>query len=160
MDEVRTITLDTLVMPHLGISGTRISAEVNVHHCLTHASGIADNANEETGEEYEDLFIDMPNYSIRHSADFLPQFVAKDRMFRPGEGVRYNNVAFVLLGLIVEKVTGTSYRDWVRASIFQRAGMLGADFCAMDGVQTDFAELYKRIDHDDGTVKWRKTIYS
>lgn len=154
------IGLDTRVMPFLGITGTRISDDVTVYHCLTHTSGIGDDADEEAGEEYEALFIDKPNYSIRVTADFLPQFVDKDPNFRPGQGVRYNNVTFVLLGLVIEKVTGMSYRDYVREHVFKRAGMTGADFCAMDGVHADFAEHYKRIDHADGTVEWRKNIYS
>lgn len=158
--EAGMIALDRRVMPYLGITGTRISDDVSVFHCLTHTSGIGDDADEEAGEEYEALFIDKPNYSIRETADFLPQFVDKEPMFAPGEGVRYNNVAFVLLGLVIEKATGTSYRDYVRKHVFERAEMTSADFCAMDGVHANLAEHYKRIDHDDGTVEWRKNIYS
>jgi len=158
--EAGTIALDTRVMPYLGIEGTRISDEVTVFHCLTHTSGIGDDADEEAGEDYEALFVDKPNYSIRKTADFLPQFVDKEPNFAPGEGVRYNNVAFLLLGLMIEKVAGTSYRDYVRKHVFERAEMTGADFCAMDGVHGNLAEHYKRIDHDDGTVEWRKNIYS
>lgn len=158
--EAGELALDTWVMPLLGIEGTRISDDVTVYHCLTHTSGIGDDADEEAGEEYEALFVDNPNYSIRETADFLPQFVDKNPNFPPGEGVRYNNVAFILLGLVIEQVTGTTYRDYVRQHVFERAGMTGADFCAMDGVHPHLAEHYKKIEHDDGTVEWRKNIYS
>jgi len=158
--EAGSITLDLPVMPFLGIAGTRISDDVTVYHCLTHTSGSGDDADEEAGEEYEALFVDKPNYSLRETADHLPHFVAKEPNFAPGEGVRYNNVAFVLLGLVIEKVTGVSYRDYVRQHVFERAGMTGADFCAMDGVHANLAEHYKKIDHDDGSVEWRKNIYS
>jgi CubicO group peptidase (beta-lactamase class C family) len=154
------IALDTRVMPFIGIEGTKISDDVTVLHCLTHTSGIADDADEEAGEDYELLFVDKPNYSIRETKDFLPQFAGKEPNFAPGERVRYNNVAFVLLGLVIEKATGLSYRDYVRQHIFAPAGMTGADFCAMDGVCADLAEHYKRIEHEDGTVEWRKNIYS
>lgn len=158
--EAGEITLDTRVMPFLGIAGTRISDAVTVYHCLTHTSGIGDDADEEAGEEYEALFIDKPNYSIRQTADHLPNFADKKPYFPPGEGVRYNNVAFLLLGLVIEKVTGTSYRDYVRTNVFARAGMTDADFCEMDGIHANLAEHYKKIEHDDGTVEWRKNIYS
>ena len=158
--EQGVISLDTRIMPLLGITGTKVSDDVTVFHALTHTSGIADDADEESGEEYEDLFIDKPNYSLRKTSDFIPQFAYKDPYFAPGEGVRYNNCAFVLLGLVIEQATGRSYRDYVRANVFGRAGMNGADFCAMDGVCPNFAEHYKRIDHDGGTVEWRKNIYS
>lgn len=154
------IALDTRVMPFIGVSGTKIGDDVTVFHCLTHTSGIADDADEEAGEDYELLFVDKPNYSIRETKDFLPQFAYKDPVFTPGEGVRYNNCAFVLLGLVIEKATGMSYRDYVRQHIFAPAGMSGADFCAMDGTCENLAEHYKRIEHEDSTVEWRKNIYS
>jgi CubicO group peptidase (beta-lactamase class C family) len=154
------ISLETQVMPFIGIEGTKISDAVTVYHCLTHTSGIGDDADEEAGEDYELLFVDKPNYSIRETKDFLPGFIDKEPNFAPGEGVRYNNAAFVLLGMVIEKATGMSYRDYVRQHVFAPAGMTGADFCAMDGVCADLAEHYKRIEHEDGTVEWRKNIYS
>lgn len=154
------IALDTPVIPFLGIADTRIGDAVTVYHCLTHTSGIADDADEEAGEDYEALFIDKPNYSIRETRDFLHQFIHKAPNFAPGEGVRYNNVAFVLLGLVIERASGIAYRDYVRRHVFARAGMDGADFCTMDGICPSFAEHYKRITHDDGTTEWRKNIYS
>ncbi len=158
--EAGELALNTRVMPFLGIAGTRISDDVTVYHSLTHTSGIGDDADEEAGEDYEALFIDKPNYSIRETDHFLPQFVDKEPNFAPGEGVRYNNVAFVLLGLVIEKATGMPYRDYVRQNVFARAGMTGADFCAMDGVHPNLAEHYKKSEHDDGQVEWRKNIYS
>ncbi len=158
--EAGEIALDTRVMPFLGIEGTRISDDVTVYHCLTHTSGIGDDADEEAGEDYEALFVDRPNYSIRETADMLPLFVDKEPNFAPGEGVRYNNVAYALLGLAIEQVSGLSYRDHVRRNVFARADMTGADFCAMDGIHPNLAEHYKRIEHDDGAVEWRKNIYS
>jgi CubicO group peptidase (beta-lactamase class C family) len=154
------IALDTRVMPFIGIGDTAISDEVTVFHCLTHTSGIGDDADEEAGEDYEVLFVDKPNYSIRETKDFLPGFIDKEPNFAPGEGVRYNNAAFVLLGLVIEKATGLSYRDYVRQHIFAPADMTGADFCAMDGVCENVAEGYKRIEHEAGSIEWRKNIYS
>nr|MBA2248280.1 beta-lactamase family protein [Chloroflexia bacterium] len=90
----------------------------------------------------------------------LPQFAFKPPVFAPGESVRYNNCAFVLLGLVIERATGVSYRDYVTEHIFRRAGMHGADFCAMDGICSDLAEHYKRITQNDGTLEWRKNVYS
>ena len=158
--EQERLALDTAVMPFLERGDTAISDAVTVFQLLTHTSGIADDADEEAGESYEALFTDKPNYAIRQTVDFLPQFAWKVPVFAPGEGVRYNNCAFVLLGLMIEKVSGTSYREYVKKHIFCPAGMRGADFCAMDGISPDLAEHYKRVTHDDGTMEWRKNIYS
>ncbi len=158
--EKGAFALDTPIMPYLGITGTKIPDAVTVFHALTHTSGIADDADEEAGEDYELLFVDKPNYSIRETRDFLPQFIHKEPNFPPGGGVRYNNVAFVLLGLMIEQASGLSYRDYVRQHVFERAGMTGADFCAMDGIHAHLAEHYKKFEHEDGHVEWRKNIYS
>ncbi len=154
------IALDTQVTPYLGRGGTTIPDEVTVFHLLTHTSGIADDADEEAGEEYELLFVDKPNYSIRDTIDLLPQCSCKEPNFPPGTGARYNNCGFVLLGLVIEKASGRPYRDYVREHIFQRAGMSGAEFCAKDGVDSNLAEGYKKVTEDDGGVTWRKNIYS
>jgi CubicO group peptidase (beta-lactamase class C family) len=154
------IALDTRVMPFLGIAGTRIVDEVTVFHLLTHTSGIGDDADEEAGEDYADLWVEKPNFSVRQTRDFLPQFVDRAPNFAPGEGVRYNNVAFVLLGLVIEQVSGMPYRDYVRRHVFAPAGMVGADFCAMDDACANFAEHYRKVVRDDGGVEWRKNIYS
>ena len=158
--EREVIRLDTAVMPFLEQGNTAISDAVTVFQLLTHTSGIADDADEEAGESYEALFVDKPNYSIRETMDFLPQFAFKSPVFTPGEGVRYNNCAFILLGLMIEQASGLTYRDYVRRNVFERADMTGADFRAMDEVSHDLAEHYKRITHDDGTMGWRKNIYS
>ncbi|MGC4189989.1 MAG: serine hydrolase domain-containing protein [Thermomicrobiales bacterium] len=153
--------LDTPLIPYLGLEGTAIPETVTVFHALTHTSGIADDADEEAGEDYAALFIDSPNYRIRETADFLPNFAYKAPNFPPGEGVRYNNCAFVLLGLAIERATGMTYRDVVRERIFGPAGMTGSDFLAMDFAAPDFAEHYTRIDDaPDGSERWQKNIYS
>lgn len=158
--EREIIGLDTPVMPFLGRTGTPISDAVTVFHLLTHTSGIADDADEEAGEDYELLFVDNPNYAIRQTVDFLPQCSCKEAMFAPGEGVRYNNCAFILLGLMIEKATGISYREYVKEHIFRRAGMRDADVCAMDAVCPNLAEGYKKATADSGDVRWMKNIYS
>ncbi len=154
------ISLETRVMPFLEIEGTRISDDVTVFQCLTHTSGIGDDADEEDGEDYELLYVDRPNYAIRETRDFLPQCGWNEPKFAPGQGVRYNNCAFVLLGLVIEKAAGISYRDYVRRNIFGPAAMVTADFCAMDGICENLAEQYKRIEAENGQIQWRRNIYS
>lgn len=154
------LDLDTPVIPFLGITDTPISHAVTVRHCLNHASGIADDADEEAGEDYELLFVDKPNYAIRTAIDFLPQFIHKPPVFAPGTGVRYNNVGFILAGLVMERITGLDHRDAVRQYVFDRAGMDTADFLATDEINHNLAEHYKRIESDDGAISWRKNIYS
>jgi CubicO group peptidase (beta-lactamase class C family) len=155
------LSFDTRVVTYLGLTDTTISPDVTVLHLLTHTSGIGDDADEEAGEEYADLWRTIPNTTIRETVDLLPQFVHKPPVFAPGEGCRYNNVAFVLLGLCVEQATGERYRDVVRRDVFARAGMDRSEFFSMDVVAEDVAEGADPILDADGRVTgWQRNIYS
>src|SRR5690606_18461850 len=111
---------------------TKIPVDVTIFHLLTHTSGIADDADEELGESYEALFINKPNYSIRDCMDFIPQFAYKEPKFKAGTNVSYNNCAFVLLGLAIEKVTNEKYREYIVRNIFHPCGMDNTSFFSKD----------------------------
>ena len=160
IDEKR-LKLDTRAMQYLGLEGTKISDDVNVFHLLTHTSGIGDDCEEEAGEIYEDLWKTKPNYSVRNTMDFLPQFVHKEPNFAPGQGCRYCNCSFILLGLMIEKASGMSYRDYVRRQIFEKAGMSQSDFFDMGQVNELVAEGCDPIRNEAGEIMgWKKNIYS
>lgn len=153
--------LDTPVIDYLGLEDTGISRDVTVFHLLTHTSGIGDDADEEAGEEYEDLWQDKPSYGVLQTADLLPQFVGKPANFEPGHGCRYNNAGFVLLGLCVERASGRSYRSYVREHVFAASGMLRSDFFRMDRVAKGVAEGVDPVVGANGNVLyWRRNIYS
>ena len=157
----KLLTFETSAIEYLGLEGTKISKGVNVIHLLTHTSGIGDDCEEEAGEVYEDLWKTKPNYSVRNTEDFLPQFVHKEPNFAPGEGCLYCNCSFVLLGLMIEKATGMSYRDYVRKHIFEKAYMSRSDFLAMDRVHEKVAEGSDPIRNKAGEIEgWKKNIYS
>jgi CubicO group peptidase (beta-lactamase class C family) len=157
----KILTFETSAIQYLGLEGTTISEEVNVYHLLTHTSGIGDDCEEEDGEVYEDMWKDKPNYSVRDTEDFLPQFIYKAPNFAPGQGCRYCNCSFILLGLMIEKASGMPYRDYVRAHIFEKAGLLDSDFLAMDRVHERVAEGCDPIRDEAGQVLgWKKNIYS
>lgn len=155
------LAMDTGAVGFLGLRGTSISEDVSVFHLLTHTSGIGDDSEEEDGENYEDVWVERPNYSVTTTADFLPQFARKPPNFPPGGGCRYCNCGYVLLGLMIEKSTGMAYRDYVRENVFARAGMTRSGFFRADRVYHDVAEGCDPIRDERGTVVgWRKNIYS
>jgi CubicO group peptidase (beta-lactamase class C family) len=155
------LAFDTPVISTLGLQGTTISSAVTVRQLLTHTSGIADDAEEESGEDYADLWTTRSNYAVLETADFLPQFAYKPPNFPPGQGCRYCNCGYVLLGLLIEQVGKVTYRDYVRQQIFARAGMHHSDFFRMDVVNEDVAEgCDPQRDAQGAIVAWRKSIYS
>jgi CubicO group peptidase (beta-lactamase class C family) len=153
--EQGAFALDTPVIPYLGLEETGMSPAVTPYHLLTHTSGIADDADEEAGERYEDVFVDRPNYSVLETIDYLPQFVGKPPNFAPGEGCRYCNVSYVLLGLMIEQATGSTYRSYVAEHVFAPAGMTRSGFFRMDVVEPDVAEGVEPFEGG-----WRRNIYS
>ncbi len=155
------LTFDDKIIELLDLQNTEIPAGVTIEHLLTHTSGIADDADEESGEDYSALFIDKPNYSIRNAADFLPQFIHKKPLFKAGTNVRYNNCAFILLGLAIEKLADTDYRSFMMKNIINPCGLKNTAFYAMDEINENTAEGYSRCyDQDGNLLKWKKNIYS
>ncbi|MBB5958116.1 CubicO group peptidase (beta-lactamase class C family) [Saccharothrix tamanrassetensis] len=160
VDEGR-LDLDAPITGLVDLSGTTISSEVTVRHLLTHTSGIGDDADEEAGESYEALWVDKPVYSVVETRDHLPNFVHKPPNFPPGKGCRYCNVGYVLVGLAIEEITGTAYRDHVRETVFARAGMSGSDFHDRREAVPDVAEGWDPVEDADGRITgWRQNIFS
>jgi CubicO group peptidase (beta-lactamase class C family) len=81
--EEDAFALDTSVIGYLGLEDTGIAPEVTPYHLLTHTSGIADDADEEAGERYEDIFLERPNYSVIETADYLPSSSASHPTSHP-----------------------------------------------------------------------------
>ena len=88
-----------------------IDKDVTVKQLLNHTSGVPDYFDESIMDEYEELWVDYPNYKIRHNSDLLPLFINKPMMYPKGEKFQYNNSGYVLLAMIIEKVT-RMYFDW------------------------------------------------
>jgi CubicO group peptidase (beta-lactamase class C family) len=66
-----------------------------------------------------------------------------------------------LLGLLIEKASGLSYRDYVRQQIFAPAEMLQSDFLRMDLTNEDVAEGCDPLCDEHGAIiAWKKNIYS
>jgi D-alanyl-D-alanine carboxypeptidase len=80
----------------------------------------------------------------------LVEFVAKDTLDFPiGSKYRYNNTGYVLLGMVLEKVTGTPYGDYVQQQFFSPLGMQGATYCPSRAASDTHAAGY---DLKDGKV--------
>src|SRR5690606_35713268 len=153
--------LDTSIHEYVELAGTKIPREATLRHLLSHTSGIADDADEEAGEDYAELWVERPCYAVTKTADFLPGFVDKEPNFAPGDGCRYCNVGYILAGLALESVTGTTFREYVTEHVFAAAGMAGAGFFDRRDPETDVAEGWDPVHDEDGQiVSWRENIFS
>jgi CubicO group peptidase (beta-lactamase class C family) len=88
--------------------------DITLRQLLTHSSGLID---------YEDVIPATMTRQLR-DADVLSLLEAQDRTyFPPGTNYRYSNSAYVLLALIVEKVSGQSFTEFLGERVFQPLGM-------------------------------------
>ncbi|QHS63430.1 serine hydrolase domain-containing protein [Chitinophaga agri] len=94
-------------------------ADITIRHLLTHTSGLPDL------ELYESLISAFPD-TIVTNAIIIPTLIKEKRTlyFLPGDKFRYSNTNYSLLALLVEKLSGQSFSDYLQQHIFQPAGML------------------------------------
>ena len=107
---------------------------VTVRHLLNHTSGIPDYFDD------ADWFIDLWKKEQRVPGNdeilrFLLETKAKP-YFAPGEGLEYSNTGYNLLALLVERLSGVPYEQFLQKNIFEPAGMTATRCCHIrrDGV--------------------------
>ncbi len=115
---------------------TEAAEKVTVAHLIEMKSGL--------GDFFGPEFNAVSKARIRTLADYLPFFAKKPLAFEPGAGEAYSNGGYVTLGLIIEKVTGQSYHDYVRDHIFKPAGMTDTDAFELDAPTPNLAVGYTR----------------
>lgn len=83
--------------------------DITLHHLLTHSAGFAGGI----GDDYEDI----------STEDFVSRALNSQLRFTPGSDYNYSNVGFSLLAIIIEKISGQSYEEYLREHLFLPAGM-------------------------------------
>jgi len=162
--EAKTLSLETRIVETLGLQGTKIPPDATVYHMLTMTSGIADWIDEDAADyeaEWAAFCRDHPIYLFRGDADYLPIFSQLEPYHKLNEKHRYNGAGFMLLGLMIEKLSGLSYFDYVRVNIFSRAGMAATEFLGLDDVSPNVAEGYIPVEDEHKiVVGWKRNIYA
>jgi len=105
----------------------------------------------------EALWTDYPNYRIRHNKDMLPLFIEKPMMYPKGEKFQYNNSGYVLLAMIIEKITGLDFDIYLKRNVFDPCGMDSTGYFAFDKLPARCANSYI---YCPDTKDYRTNIYS
>lgn len=130
------IAFDDLVGSHLpDYPNPGVAGSVTVHHLLTHTSGM--------GSFWNERF-EAAKFRLRCVDDFLALFVDDPLAFQPGERFQYSNSGYVMLGAIIERVSGQSYYDYVRGHIHEPAEMSDTDAYELDRDVPNLAIGYTR----------------
>lgn len=141
----------------LDIDLREIDPNVTIHQLLNHTSGVPDYFDESIMDEYEDLWIDFPNYKIRHNSDLLPLFIDKPMMYPKGERFQYNNSGYVLLAMVIEQVTGLPFDLYLKANVFAPCGMENTGYYELDRLPAKCAQNYIYCSKTDD---YRTNIFS
>ncbi len=126
-----------------------ITGRVTVRHLLTHTSGLGSYFNETYDASSRRLFRSLDDYRPLVEGDTLA--------FEPGSEFRYSNTGMLLLGVVIESVTGESYFDYVRENVYEPAGMTRSGCYDMDLPVDNLAIGYEK----DPESPWgyRNNIY-
>jgi CubicO group peptidase (beta-lactamase class C family) len=116
--------------------------KITIFHLLTHTSGIPS-------------FTGFPDYASLEPFPTTPEklvarFRDKPLEFEPGEKWNYSNSGYVLLGYLIEKVSGESYETFLQENIFTPLGMKDSGYDSNSAVIARRASGYTK--QPDGTI--------
>ena len=149
------LSLTSRLCDCVNIDFPHISEDVTVHHLLTHTSGVYDYYDEELVEDVDNFQLDIPCFELKGLRDYIPLFYDGKMKFNPGERFSYSNGGFILLGIVIEEISGTPYIDFIEENIFESCDMGDSGFFAMDRLPERTAFGY--IDGEEG---WRTNIFT
>lgn len=129
-----------------------LASQVTIRHLLTHTGG--------TGDIFGSDF-DAHRLELREHADYLQLYGKRSLEFAPGSRQEYSNYGFILLGAVIEKVSGVSYYDYVQQHVFEPAGMQSTGSLPESDVVPNRAIGYMKAAGgwvpNDSTLPWRGT---
>jgi CubicO group peptidase (beta-lactamase class C family) len=129
-----------------------VASKVKVRHLLSHTGGTGDIF----GPEFE-----AHRPELKTLQDYVKLYGARDLQFEPGSKWEYSNYGFVLLGVLIEKISGKSYYDFVAENIYRTAGMTSSGSEPESVAVANRSKGYMRdrfdIVSNEPTLPWRGT---
>ncbi len=128
------LAFDDPIIKHLpDYANKEVAGKVTIHHLLTHTSGMG---------SYWEAMSNMDWTGLRSVKDYSDLAVNNSLSFEPGERFQYSNSGPLVLGLIIEKISGMDYHDYIRKYVTRPAGMINTDCYHVDDVIPNLAQGY------------------
>jgi len=137
------ITLDDTIDHYLPDYPRAVASRVTVRQLLEHRGGI--------GDIFGDAYDRADRSKLRRVSDWIPLFRDQPLAFEPGTKQLYSNGGYVLLGAIVERVSGEDYYAYLRRHVYEPLGMNDTDHYAADEGVANLASGYTK---EDGAAAW------
>jgi CubicO group peptidase (beta-lactamase class C family) len=135
------LDVDDPITEHL----TDVPAEwqdITIRHLLTHTSGLG---------AYEPRVNFRDDYT---DEELLGEIAAADRSFEPGEAWKYSNSGYVVLGILINRLTGEHWGKFLRTRVFLPAGMGTARVISEADVVRNRASGYHLVDGELKNQEW------
>ena len=110
---------------------------VTIHQLLSHTSGL--------NNFYVSYAEELSNTKYDSISDFVPLFSDEPLLSKPGVQYSYSASGYVILGLIIEEVSGQNYYDYVNDNVFIPSGMLNTSEHNVDDVISNKASGYSSM---------------
>jgi len=136
------LSLESTIDNLLDFDLKQISPKINVRQLLNHTSGIPDYFDESVMDDMTELWAKFPNYLMRKPSDMIPTFVDKPMMYSLGEKFQYNNTGYTVLAMIIEKITGMDFDQYLATLIFEPCGMKSTGYYELDRLPANCATAY------------------
>ena len=128
-----------------------ISKKIQIKHLLTHSSGL--------GDYFRDAYKQCDIPFFRDLEDYKTLIVDDSLLFEPGTKFSYSNTGYLLLGVVIEKVTNDKYFSYLKKNIFEPAGMVNTDGFDKDSPVKNRATGYSKI-YENGKISWNNHQYT
>jgi D-alanyl-D-alanine carboxypeptidase len=126
-----------------------MASKVTIEELLSHTAGTGDIF----GPDFE-----KHRLELRTLQDYVKLYGNRAVEFEPGSRWQYSNYGFILLGVLVEKVSGQSYYDYVREHIYVPAGMTATGSDPEDQTVTDRSIGYTKMEAGGGWSSNKDTL--
>lgn len=117
------LAFDQVISTFLRDYPREVADRVTIEHLLTHTSGMG---------SFWNAKFEAARTSLRTVSDHLPLFVEDPLAFEPGERFGYSNAGYIVLGAIIEAVSGMTYDTYLQERIWNIAGMRNTGAWGLD----------------------------
>lgn len=118
---------------------------VTIKHLLTHTSGLPDYFDEDLIEDFDNFTVEVPWHELLKPSDYMAIMPKREMKYPMGEKFHYNNSGFILLAMIIEKLTG-DYHHWITQTVIEPCHLLNTGFYRFDQLPKNCAYGYIELD--------------
>ena len=130
------------------------AGDIRIRHLLSHSAGVGDYPGK-FGYNMKMVWRVIRQGSARFEPEELIGFAGRKRLYAPGEGFRYSDVGYLVLGRVIEAATGRTYYDLLAERILTPMELKGArpqDRLVIPNITPGYTYGQRNI-RDDGTTK-------